>query len=413
MFLQPYRRLFVPVVLLVIALVLREQIDRLDTDQQQLLVWLPYVTLGIATLLSVYYNRVRLFTLSLVFIIAYYIARYELQVSLSDPHTLIVYTATSFFLPVSIFLLCFLPERGLINRYGALVLSIIPIQFIIFLIIINIYPEATIISVIRQYLPTHPGTDYVLSIYGSLFYLMIALSGLFLLYKKNDETIAVLFVTIIIAFITFAYFHLQDISIVMFSVTGLIIVVGLLRSSFDMAYRDELTGLLGRRALNERLKGLGKRYVIAMTDVDHFKKFNDTYGHDVGDEVLKVVAKQLAAVKGGGIAYRYGGEEFCIVFSGKDIEFAKPYLEEVRIAVEKYKMALRDSKHRPRSEQVARERRGRRSKNREGQTVSVTISIGVAAPDENKNKADAVIKAADQALYKAKQNGRNCLAVSS
>ena len=58
-----------------------------------------------------------------------------------------------------------------------------------------------------------------------------------------------------------------------------------------MAFRDELTGLPGRRALNERLQRLPRQYVLAMTDVDHFKKFNDTHGHDVGDEVLKLVAQ--------------------------------------------------------------------------------------------------------------------------
>lgn len=58
---------------------------------------------------------------------------------------------------------------------------------------------------------------------------------------------------------------------------------------------------------------LQPRYVIAMLDVDRFKKFNDSYGHDAGDNVLKIVATQLAAIKGGGTAYRYGGEEFCIV----------------------------------------------------------------------------------------------------
>jgi diguanylate cyclase (GGDEF)-like protein len=93
-------------------------------------------------------------------------------------------------------------------------------------------------------------------------------------------------------------------------------------TSYDMAYRDELTGLLGRRALNDRLKGLARQYVIAKMDVDHFKKYNDTHGHDIGDEVLKMVARQIGAVGGGGTAYRYGGEEFCVVFAVKTLNTA-------------------------------------------------------------------------------------------
>src|SRR5439155_9485473 len=89
---------------------------------------------------------------------------------------------------------------------------------------------------------------------------------------------------------------------------GTIEIVALLQESHQLAFRDELTGLPGRRALDERLRALRGRYALAMVDVDHFKKFNDTHGHDVGDQVLKLVAGRLAEVGGGGIAYRYGGE---------------------------------------------------------------------------------------------------------
>ena len=413
MSLHSLRRLIVPVVLLVFALFLREPATRLDTVYQELLSWLPYVALGISLLLCVYYNRARLFTLSLIFIAAYYLIQNELQVSLSEPRAFIFYTLISLAIPLSSLLLFFLPERGLFNRYGVMVVFIVSLQLIFSLAIFNIYPKTIIVSKIQSYLAIHPFGNYVLSINGSIFYGVVLLIGILLLYKKDNETVIALLSAVLVGFITFAYFHLNKISVVMFSTVGLIFIISLMRSSFDMAYRDDLTGLLGRRALNERLKGLGKRYVIAMMDVDHFKKFNDTYGHDVGDDVLKVVAKQIAEVKGGGTAYRYGGEEFCIIFPGRDIEYARPYLEEVRKNIESYKMALRDAKHRPNSEETAKERRGRRSRKREEKTVSVTISIGVSSPGESISKADAVLKVADQALYKAKQNGRNCLAIIS
>ena len=84
-----------------------------------------------------------------------------------------------------------------------------------------------------------------------------------------------------------------------------------------MAYRDELTGLQARRAMNEQLMGLGRQYVIAMVDVDHFKRFNDTFGHDVGDQVLKMVATKIEGVKGGGRLSVTAGRNSLFFFPGK------------------------------------------------------------------------------------------------
>ncbi|MGF6693400.1 diguanylate cyclase (GGDEF)-like protein [Metapseudomonas resinovorans] len=190
---------------------------------------------------------------------------------------------------------------------------------------------------------------------------------------------------------------------VMSSMVMLALTASVAHEAYQMAFRDELTGLPGRRALNERLRRLGRNYVLAMTDVDHFKKFNDTYGHDVGDQVLRLVASRLRKVGGGGKAYRYGGEEFTILFPGKSVEDCMPHLEAVRQAIEQYQMHLRDQVSRPKSDETGRAKRGAPS----GQTVSVTISIGVAGRDAEQRTPEEVIKAADQALYSAKSAGRN------
>src|SRR5690606_9592276 len=172
-----------------------------------------------------------------------------------------------------------------------------------------------------------------------------------------------------------------------------------------MAFREDLTGLPGRRALNERLQRLGRHYVIAMADVDHFKAFNDTHGHDVGDQVLKLVASRLRKIGGGGRAYRYGGEEFTLVFPGKTLEQCLPHLEAVREAVESYRLQLRDKHNRPKDD-----RRGRTRRSGAGAgSVAVTISLGVAERQPEQRTAEEVIKAADQALYSAKSAGRNCV----
>jgi GGDEF domain-containing protein len=138
-----------------------------------------------------------------------------------------------------------------------------------------------------------------------------------------------------------------------------------------------------------------------MLDVDHFKRFNDTYGHDVGDQVLKMVAKKILSVGGGGKAYRYGGEEFTILFAGKRVADALPHLESVRKNIEEYRLSIRGD-DRPKDPRQGEAKRGSRSGSTE---VSVTISIGVAESGEG--TTSEVMKAADKALYRAKSKGRN------
>lgn len=192
---------------------------------------------------------------------------------------------------------------------------------------------------------------------------------------------------------------------VMSSLSMLMLVSAVAHEAYQMAFRDELTGLPGRRALNDRLERLGRSYVIAMADVDHFKKFNDTHGHDVGDQVLRLVAAQLRKIGGGGKAYRHGGEEFTLVFPGKSLAECLPHLEVVRQAIEVYRIQLRDKQQRPQDDKQGRQRRaGARASE-----VSVTVSMGVAERGQEQSRPEEVIKAADKALYSAKSAGRNCI----
>ena len=185
--------------------------------------------------------------------------------------------------------------------------------------------------------------------------------------------------------------------------SGIVMIVALVHESHQLAFRDQLTGLPGRRALDERLRSLGERYAIGMVDVDHFKQFNDTHGHDVGDQVLRLVGGRLGQVEGGGVAYRYGGEEFSVLFPDADIAEAQAALEAIRASIESYKMAVRGA-DRPKLAEEGAKRRGAAAAD---QVLSVTVSIGVAAPSERARAPREVIMAADEALYRAKKAGRN------
>jgi diguanylate cyclase (GGDEF)-like protein len=187
--------------------------------------------------------------------------------------------------------------------------------------------------------------------------------------------------------------------IVMTSASLMMLIVAVVQDSYSMAYIDQLTGLPGRRALNEQMLKLGNNFSIAMLDVDRFKKFNDSYGHDIGDQVLRMVASRIRDVGDGGKSFRYGGEEFCILFPGRKMQQVMDSLDEVRSRVAASRFDLR------REDRRRAAKAGRRNVRRK--QVTVTISIGVADRNERRNSAQEVLRAADKALYRAKKQGRN------
>ncbi|MDA3813079.1 MAG: GGDEF domain-containing protein [Candidatus Cloacimonetes bacterium] len=187
-----------------------------------------------------------------------------------------------------------------------------------------------------------------------------------------------------------------------FTTSGLILLITTIEASFSMAYIDELTGLHGRRSLDETLSSLSKNYSIAMLDIDHFKRFNDKYGHKTGDQVLKMVASKLSEVNGNAKTFRYGGEEFTAIFSGKTSRESEPYMEEYRRKLEATEFNVRSPIRRT---STAKNRGKQSSKNRN--IVTITVSIGIAEYGVNQIKPEKVLKAADKILYKAKRLGRN------
>ncbi len=177
------------------------------------------------------------------------------------------------------------------------------------------------------------------------------------------------------------------------SLAAISILLGVLYGSYRMAFIDALTGLPNRRSLDESLERLGNRYALAMVDVDHFKQFNDTHGHAAGDIVLREVGALLRR-HSGGHAFRYGGEEFCVVFEGADPPVAVDGCERARAALESARIRVRPA--------VSGSK-----KLSKPQDVSVTASFGVAARNPEQKRAKDVMATADKALYKAKSKGRN------
>jgi diguanylate cyclase (GGDEF)-like protein len=212
-----------------------------------------------------------------------------------------------------------------------------------------------------------------------------------------------------------------------YAAAAMVLAGTIVETSYMLAYHDELTTLPSRRAFNDALLRLEAPYTIAMVDIDHFKRCNDTYGHDTGDQVLRMIASRLARVSGGGQAYRYGGEEFAILFSGKTTADVTENLEKLRCDIEASKLRLRGAERR--QEARGPDRRNQRAKGRTGiairrltqeavpaqdaKELSVTASVGVATSKKENPVAVEVIKAADKALYRAKEGGRNRIETDS
>jgi diguanylate cyclase (GGDEF)-like protein len=199
-----------------------------------------------------------------------------------------------------------------------------------------------------------------------------------------------------------------------------ILATSIIENSYLLAYQDELTALPSRRAFNDALLRLQHPFSIAVVDIDHFKRFNDTYGHDTGDEVLRLVASNLARVTGGGQAYRCGGEEFNILFPGKTISEVEDHLEQLRATIETAEFRMRSGDRRQTPRGPDRRNQKARGRPRKGDAIrhlaqeksaplSVTVSIGVANSTAGQPHADLVLQSADKALYHAKENGRNRL----
>lgn len=166
-----------------------------------------------------------------------------------------------------------------------------------------------------------------------------------------------------------------------------------LQHTMELAIVDGLTGLNNRRYLDNHLKILfdraavrGRPISICMTDIDRFKLVNDTYGHDVGDEILREFAARIrSTVRGADLACRYGGEEFVVVMPDTSMELATSVAERLRAIIEDKPFHVRS---------IDRE-------------LSITASLGIATSSGAFGAPDELLKQADRALYEAKHTGRN------
>jgi GGDEF domain-containing protein len=331
----------------------------------------------------------------------------------------IAFEAVCFLLPVNVVVLSVMRERGLGLNVIAPRLGILFFESV-FVAIICRAGETTAPGLFHVGLFPRDWFGWTKIPQVSVLLFIAALTVLavrFFLYRKPAES--GMFWSLAGFGLAMQYGGVTPLAGAFMATAGVILSSSIVETSYALAYNDELTSLPSRRSFNESSLRLNYPFALAVVDIDHFKNFNDSYGHDTGDQVLRMVATKLAEVTGGGKAFRTGGEEFCILFPGKHAPEIVPHLDLLRKVIEGASFQLRTS---PILVPPSEERRKPSKKKPStrikpavprGGDLSVTVSIGVAESRTAAQQFDQILRAADKALYRAKQAGRNRVEVAT
>jgi diguanylate cyclase (GGDEF)-like protein len=395
----------IPVSVLAAAGVLMPRLAESSANAAALTVPAVWFLLSTGALISLAFGRGRALFALLTLAAAY--AGYRLFLQHGSPAALAyaVYAAMWLFVPVNLALLSLMRERGVANRHGAMRTAVLGVEIACAAWLALPGNAATVEWLYSPILgESKMGSTPIAHLGMIVMALCFAVCGAAWLKSRSAIDLGLLCGAVAFGLAAHNVTARGGFDIHL-GAAALIVAIAVLQDTFRMAFLDQVTGLPSRRALEERLASLGREYAVAMIDVDRFKGLNDKYGHAIGDQVLRMIASKLARIGGGGSAYRYGGEEFTVLFPGRSVEEAIPHLEALREDIAAHRLALR-SPERPSHSIPGKRRRGTGG---DEDTVSVTISIGVAQPEDRLASAEDVIRAADQALYRAKNKGRNRL----
>jgi diguanylate cyclase (GGDEF)-like protein len=356
----------------------------------------PYAVFGAAALLAWRFHRSRVLAAVLALAVVERLLRLD-----PEPALQLARTAATLLLPPVLAALALTRDRGVLTARGLTQLAIVLVPTPVVALLLRSQQPATTLALQGEplgsaFTPQAALPDPELLVFA----VSITVAAAVAVYRRKTVENGFLW-AVVAACLALTAAAGSPVSTVYLMVAGLVLGLSVMETGYRMAYRDELTGLPSRRALPDALAALRNRYTIAMVDIDHFKKFNDKHGHDVGDQVLRMVAGKLARISGGGRAYRYGGEEFVLVFPGKSRDEVMADLEELRSTIEDSTFTVR-GRGRPRGKPKSGKRRSGGKKK-----LAVTVSIGVAERNGNYTTPEKVLKAADKALYKAKRAGRN------
>jgi GGDEF domain-containing protein len=401
-FMQRLTLFLFPGVMLAALYVSLPFLGMLPTSWRDFLPYAVYLTFSLGLFLSFHFNRSRVFFVLLLLLAFCWNSDMLARDGEAAAAILRLDSIFCFLLPINITLFCLMREKGIFTVAGRKRFVFLVLQAFALVILAKTAQADSSAATAAWLQKAAAGcrdlTRLTLPLMGGCG-LVIAVTT----YVRHSIIDSAFLGVLAALAIVFTHPPTGDIPAVFLIGSGLILLVSILQDSHNMAYRDDLTGVLSRRAFNEHLNGLGRRYVIAMLDLDHFKQVNDSYGHDVGDQVLRLAGAKLRSVGNGARVYRYGGEEFAIVFPGKNKDHVLACMEKLRDSIASYRFVIRG----PERPEPYRDGRKNRYGGGTDSTISVTVSIGVAEIVDGKVSPREIIVAADVELYRAKQRGRN------
>ncbi|AQS35923.1 diguanylate cyclase (GGDEF) domain-containing protein [Shewanella psychrophila] len=401
-------RVFFPLLLAVQLCLSSESLLILLSPYQNLISTFPYIMLSVVIFLSQPFNQGATGLVALLMVVSLYLIQNYVGIDDLTDIQRFTFCLLVFALPVNLFLIHFLPEKRLLSRFGINYLLFILFQVVWCWLLLEQLTNENVSWLWSAYLKPLPSLSSSPLLLIIISMALTLVSGFIVLFRNSnfDHTI---FINLVFCTLALVFFDTPAIPAICFSLAATLLLLSIITSSHELAFIDQLTELQGRRALEIEMEHINGLYTIAMLDVDHFKQFNDSYGHRTGDEVLRLVAQIMKQTEGNASVFRYGGEEFIILFKGKNSNQCLPYLNELRSKIANYDLVIRDHHERPildKDAKIYSQDVG------EHKTVNITVSIGVADSINARTKrhdlgTDEVFKAADKALYRAKSGGRN------
>ncbi len=400
LFRSSFFQLGFPLVLAIQVCLSQKQIFTLLVSYHELVNAVPYILFALVILLSQPFNQGSTGLVSLLMLLSYYVIQNWLMVPLEDMNR-VIFVLLATLLPINLLLIHALPDKRILSRFGVTFSLFILLQLVWLSILLENLSTIDISWLWQSFLKPLPTLSPSPLIIIILSFFLTTFSALILLFRDNNSDQAI-YITLLFTSVMFLSFNQPLMPALTTSIAAVLLLISIINSSHELAFIDQLTELPGRRSLEVEIKHLSGLYTIAMIDIDHFKHFNDTFGHRTGDEVLRLVAQLMSQNKGRGKIFRYGGEEFTILFKGKNANQCMPYLNTLRTRVAEYDLKIRDHTSRPIK---GVDLNGKTDKT-SNESVNITVSIGVA-DSISETIPENVIKAADKALYRAKNGGRN------
>lgn len=348
---------------------------------------IPFLLLVLGLILAVLFNKSKLFfTLLLTSMALLVLHTHQTENRFFD----LLFFCTGILIPLNTLFFANTQERGILSPSGYSKLILLGVQTVLTLYCLLF--QETWLSALKGYalIPADFQRNLIPDDLVAVIFLISLVVFILRDFLKRDSNQSVQFFSLSTVFMAF----LKPNDVLWYSLfisgSALYHLLTLIQKSYNMAYLDDLTGTPGRRALNEDLQKLTGLYTLAMIDIDHFKQFNDKYGHDVGDEALRHVARTMKRTLRAGRIYRFGGEEFTVIYPGRDTAHALINLEEIRRKVETEPLITHSTPGRSKG----------------ARKLLLTVSLGFAENSVDSRPAE-VLKMADKALYRAKEKGRN------